>query len=125
MVEGVQIGKLKAYIVRNEGACDQYNEVVFAENITAAKVLAMSTDACMDAEYIDIRVRRCKALDDSYRGHRIMNWYDTLDRLDLVTKANFRCEEPDRDDCVECVAKDECEDYQDYLADLEEEHDIE
>ena len=120
MVEGVQAGKLKAYIVRDEGACEQYSEVVFAENITAAKVLAMSTDACENAEYIDIRVRRCKALDDSYRGHNIMNWYDTLDRLDLVSKANFRCEEPDRDECAECVAKDECEDYQDFLAEWED-----
>lgn len=119
MVEGVQAGKLKAYICRDEDSCENYSTVVFAESRSKAKVLALYSDAFDGAEYTGIRVRRCKALDDSYRGHSEMSWYDTLDRIDLCDKAGFRCEEPDRDECPECCASDYCEDYQDYLADLE------
>ena len=111
---------MKAYIVYDSGSCEHWSEAVFAENINEAKKTAMRTDACVNAEYIDIRVRRCKALDDSYRGHRIMDWYEPMDRIDLVVKAGFCCYDPDRDDCTECCAKDECEDYQDYLEELEE-----
>ena len=111
---------MRAYIVYDAAAVEQYREVVFADNVVEAKKTAMLTDACVNAEYIDIRARRCRELDDSYRGHSIMDWYDTLDRIDLVSKANFWCLEPDRDECAECCAKDECEDYLDWLEELEE-----
>lgn len=125
MVESVQVGKLKAYICRDEGSCENYETVVFASGVGAAKVLALLSDAFEGADYTDIRVRRCKALDGCYRGHAEMNWYDTLDRIDLCDKAGFRCAEPDRDDCTKCCAADYCDDYQDYLTDLEYEREWE
>lgn len=120
MVESVQAGKLKAYIVRDaDSVYYDFSVAVFAEDRNEARLLAMAEFE--DSAYISMRPRRCKALDDSYRGHRVMDWYDKEDRLDLIVKANFRCLEPDREDCERCPGNEECEDYQDYLAELEDE----
>jgi len=110
------MSNLKAYRVEDLDADCGCSTVVFAESRTRAKVLAMSTDTCEDAEYVHIRATRIPELDGNYRGHNEMDWYNTDDRRALV-KLGWYCFEPDRDDCATCQVKEDCENYQDYLED--------
>jgi hypothetical protein len=57
---------MKAYQVSDKTSWEGYSTVVFAETRGKAKAIALNTDACEGAEYIDIkcyRVQRqaCKA----------------------------------------------------------------
>ena len=99
---------------------DGYCTVVFAETRGKAHYIAMTTDCCEDAEWNDVRVTRVPALDSAYRGYSVMAFYDPIDRVELV-KAGFHCEYIDIGDCEECAAKNYCDAYTDYLADLQRE----
>ena len=108
--------KLKAYRVQDLDNFEGCSTVVFAESRNKARRLAMSTDACEYGEYIRIRATRLPELDSEYRGHFEMDWYNDQDRMAMVSQG-WRCSDPDRDECVVCSCKEDCEDYQDYLTD--------
>ena len=74
---------MKAWLVREkDGECAT---VVFAKTRGKARSLAMATDACEDADFCDIDVRRKPSLDKYYKqGKKEMDWYDGADRLALV-----------------------------------------
>lgn len=100
--------KLKAYRAWDESEC-LFTTVVFAKSRGEAKSLAMRTDACEDAEFINIRVRRSPELDECYRGRWEMDWTDPQDRIDLVKLANFHCSyEIDDPECDICPAREWC-----------------
>jgi len=77
-------GNMKAYRVWDSEAVEGYSTVVFAENASKAKRMAMRTDTCEDAEYINIRARRFPEMDDKYRGAWEIDWYNDDDRRALV-----------------------------------------
>lgn len=97
---------MKAWIARDNESVENWETVVFAETATKAKIAAMATQCCENAEYIDIRVNRIKKLDECYRGLPEMDWYNDNDRLAMV-REGWRCDETS-DECQTCVAKDEC-----------------
>lgn len=108
---------MKAWLVREK---DEFcAAVVFAETRGKAKSLAMRTEACEDAAFMDIEVRRMKEADKYYReGKRELNWFDDADRVALVKDCGFSCdphEIPDWDYCLDCPAKEWCDEYQDRL----------
>ncbi len=113
---------MKAYIVKDIMDCEGLATVVFAENATQAKKVALTTDVCENAEWTDIRVKRAKALDASYdRFPRSeMYWYDMQDRADMVKYAGFHCLDTDHSECEKCSAKDFCDEYQSYLEEIAE-----
>lgn len=86
-----------------------YSTVVFAETRGKAKTLGMRTDCCEDAEFTEMYVYRVPMLDDEYRGHWEMDFYDDKDRLALVKKAGWCCEYPEDEECAACIAKDFCD----------------
>ena len=97
------------------------NTVVFAENVGKAKSVALSTDCCIDAEYTEVRARRCPKADKKYRkGKKELDWYDPKDRYFLVKELGFRCEEVFEGECSECSAQKVCEAYADYLKNMDE-----
>ena len=80
--------------------------VVFAETAQAAKVIAMSTDACEDTPYIDIRVTRFPEMDSHHRGRSGIDWYDPEDRKALVA-LGWSCYETSWE-CDTCAEKESC-----------------
>ena len=104
--------KLKAWQAYNYNV--EYSTVVFADTRGKARALAMNTDAFEDTPFTEIRICRLPQLDNEYRGHWEMDWYDDKDRLALVKKCSWQCVEPEFDDCETCVAKEYCEYYADY-----------
>ena len=112
---------MKAWLVREKG---EYNAtVVFAETRGKARVLAQSTDACEDVNFIDIEVRRMKEADKYYRdGKREMDWCNDEDRVALVKDCGFTCdpyEVPDFEYCSDCPAKEWCGQYEEQLEEME------
>lgn len=105
---------MKAYIARNK--YENFSTVVFAETAGKARSIAMHTDACCDAEFTDIEVRRYPKADNQYDGSSEMEWDNPKYRLFLVAECGFSCADPDYTDCKSCVAKEECDTYQEYLA---------
>ena len=104
---------MKAWLV-----CDNYDwvfrTVVFAKTSGKAKIAGMHSDQFVDAEFIDIRVKRCKKLDDAYHGNVELDWYDDNDRLRMVRDADFECfEDYDCEFCNECSANIYCGRYED------------
>ncbi len=97
---------MKAYEAWDAGSYEGYNTVVFAETANAAKVIAMGTEACEDAEYIDIRVKRLPEMDGHYRGRSEIDWDDPEDRKALVS-LGWACFETSRL-CDYCPAKSVC-----------------
>ena len=73
---------MKAYKVWDD-KCDG-NSIVFAENIKEAKKIAIHTDVCEEADFIDIRVKRYECADVLYKGKSEIDWYDEGTRLTLV-----------------------------------------
>lgn len=112
---------MKAWLVREK---DEFcATVVFAETRGKAKVLAMHTDACEDADFMNIEVRRVPQMDKYYTaGKKEMSWFKAADRIALVKDCGFQCSpdayEPEY--CPECPAKQWCDLYQDSLAESEE-----
>lgn len=109
-----QSGKLKAYHVENEDDYEWCSTVVFAETRGQAKVLAQSTNACEDADFIRIRAIRLPEFDKEYRGHSEMDWNDEEDRRALA-RHGWHCLGVDRKMCATCFVKDDCQDYKAYL----------
>lgn len=97
---------MKAYQAWDTKRDYNYSTVVFAETATTAKVVAMSTDACEDAAYIDIRVRRLPEMDVYFRGPREINWYDLRDRKALVA-LGWACLDTSFE-CDTCPCKPDC-----------------
>lgn len=104
---------MKAWLVREK---DEFcATVVFAENRNKAKCIAMSTEVCEDVEYTRIEARRLPDADSQYKGRNEMDWNNPDDRLFLVKEYGWTCEVMDGDRCLDCSAKDFCEDYQELL----------
>lgn len=110
---------MKAWLVRVEdGDCAT---VVFAETRGKARALAQCTDACEDADFIDIEVRRVPQLDNYDTGSKIeMDWYNPQDRLALVKECGFQCVDMEWDECKTCSAKEYCDLYQDAVIEEKE-----
>ena len=105
---------MKAYIISTDYG--DFSTVVFAENRNKAKSVGMHTDACMDADYVDIRARRCPALDKYYNNRIEMDWMDDNDRIAMVKDGNFVCDYDtyyDSDECPTCPARAWCDRYND------------
>lgn len=100
---------MKAYIVSTDYG--EFSTVVFAEDRNKAKVIGMYTDACMDADYVDIRARRCPALDKYYNNRIEMDWMDDNDRIAMVKECGFSCDPEcwEEEDCKSCPAKQWCD----------------
>ena len=116
---------MKAWLVKNKDADYCGAEVVFAETRGKARALAMSTDCCSEAKFVDIEVYREPIADKYYKeGKRYLDWDDPKDRLALVKDCGFSCD-PDYFDCEECEkhcsAKEYCARYKDYRESEEEE----
>jgi hypothetical protein len=104
---------MKAYRVYDKKSASDCATVVFAENRAKAKAIAMSTDTCEYAEYLDIRATRVPSLDKYYRGKDEMDWYNANDLIALVKEAGFVCSyEIDDPPCKECPAKKWCNRYE-------------
>lgn len=115
------MAKVKAWLVKEK---DMFcATVVFAETRGKARALALHTDACEDADWLDIDVRRRPALDKYYvDGKKEMDWYNSKDRIALVKDGGFTCD-PDYwepEDCEICPAREYCDSYQDRLKEREE-----
>lgn len=103
---------MKAWLVREK---DEFTAaVVFAETRGKAKVLALSTEACEDSDFMSIEVRRLKGVDKYYKpGKRELDWFNTEDRIAMVKDFGFTCI-PDAhcaETCNVCPAKEFCDDY--------------
>jgi hypothetical protein len=99
---------MKAYAVRTD-----YSEgsgIVFAESHNKAKMLALYTDACEDAPYIDIRAKRIPELDGMENCEPKDNpWLNEDIRMILVKEYGWGCVEPGvYEDCDKCCAKQYC-----------------
>lgn len=99
---------MKAYKAWDENNCEGYSTVVFAENASKAKAIAFHSEACEDADYINIRIHRFPEMDKHYRGISEVDWYNTEDRRALVA-LGWYCLEPESWECESCPAKDICE----------------
>lgn len=105
---------MKAWICRNERYSDLAT-VIFAETRAAAHALAMFTDACSEAAWVDVSVKRIPELDDESRKQREMDWFDPEDRVALVRFGGFTCsyEMSDEDcPCDGCPATGYCSRYE-------------
>lgn len=98
---------MKAYMAWDEKSFEQCETIVFAENARDAKKIAMATDVCEDAEFINIRVKRLKEADSLYKGKSEIDWYDEKTRLTLVRDFGWKCFDPSWE-CENCVAKEYC-----------------
>lgn len=108
---------MKAWLVRKKD--EDCATVVFAETRGQAKVRAKGTDACEDAEFMDIECHRAKEMDKYYKpGKTEMDWYNSADRIALVKYAGFWCgfDAFDISECPECPANQWCERYREELA---------
>ena len=112
---------MKAWLVKEK---DEFSAaVVFAETRGKARSLAKRTDACADANFCDIEVRRLPDLDKYYKDGKLeMDWYIPQDRIALVKDGNFACDPWEREECERCPAKEYCDPYQDELAEMEDHH---
>lgn len=97
---------MKAYKAWDEKGYDSGSTIVFAENIREAKKIAMSTDACSEANFIDIRVKQVKDCDALYKGKSEIDWYDEDTRIVLVRDFGWSCLEEYM--CNECPAQQYC-----------------
>ena len=108
---------MKAWLVREK---DEFcATIVFAETRGKARALAMHTETCEDAEFVNIEVSRKPQMDKYYKeGKREMDWFNSKDRIALVKDCGFVCDRDywEREDCDTCPAKEYCDQYAD-LAD--------
>lgn len=98
---------MKAFIAWDKEEIESISTIIFAENAREAKKVAMTTDACENAEFIDIRVKRLKEADPLYKGKSEIDWYDEETRLVLVRDFGWKCFDPSWE-CENCVAKNYC-----------------
>ena len=105
---------MKAWLV---GVKDEFwSTVVFAETRGKARSIAMSTDACEDADFCDIEVCRQPQMDKYYtEGKKEMDWEIPNDRIALVKDCGFVCDyDAWMDYCNTCPAKEYCDRYIDH-----------
>lgn len=103
----------KAYIYQNyEGEAI----IFFASSVGKARNYAFQSDICTEDDYKDIRVRRCPSFDHMLKpeGYEL-DWNKDEDRIEMVGKAGFVCRDIDPEECAECVCKDSCDTYSDYI----------
>ena len=82
---------MKAWIVREKN--EFCAAVVFAQTRGKAKVLAMQTDACDGADFMDIEVHRAKEADKYYQdGKTLLDWDNDADKIVLVKECGFVCD---------------------------------
>ena len=98
---------MKAYRAWDAGAYEHGSTIVFAENRREAKKIAMATDTCEEARFIDIRVKRYKDADCLYNGSREVNWDDMETRVALVRDLGWRCYDTSWE-CESCKASTYC-----------------
>ena len=108
---------MKAWLVRKRD--EPCATVVFAETRGKAKSIAMGTEACEDADFLDIEVTRYKHMDKYYvDGKREMGWYNDKDRIALVKDAGFYCDDEGIYNgivCDACPAKEYCFKYEEII----------
>lgn len=108
---------MKAWLARVK---DEFaSTVVFSKTSGKARALAMSTEACEDAEFVDIEVIRQPHMDKYYtQGKKEMDWYNAKDRIALVKDCGFVCDYDywEHEDCETCPAKEYCDRYADLVA---------
>lgn len=112
---------MKAWLVKIKD--EIYATVVFAETRGKARSIAMSTDACQDADFCEIEVYRQKSMDKYHtKGKTEMDWCNANDRIALVKECGFFCDDDyfDINACEDCPAKDYCDRYTDYKEDKNE-----
>lgn len=112
---------MKAWQVREKD--EFYTTVVFAETRGKAKSLALSTDACVYANFCDIEVHREPRMDKYYtEGKTEMDWYNPQDRIALVKECGFVCSEDCfcKEECLICPANEYCDKYIDYIKEIKE-----
>lgn len=97
---------MKAYRAWDAGDEDNCATVVSAETARQAKVVALGTDTCADADYINVRVQRFPQLDAHYRGRSEIDWSDPEDRKTLV-ELGWSCLDTSWE-CDACELKDIC-----------------
>ena len=98
---------MKAYKAWDERAFDPCSTIVFAESIKEAKKIAMATDTCEEANFIDIRVKRYKEADCLSKDSSEINWYDKETRIALVRDFGWRCYDTSWE-CESCEARQYC-----------------
>ena len=101
---------MKAWLVREK---DEFcATVVFAETRGKARAMAMYTETCENADFLDIEVHRKPQMDKYYvEGKKEMDWFNSKDRIALVKDCNFTCGDDYKDDCETCSAKEYCDYY--------------
>lgn len=101
---------MKAWLVRER---DEFSAtVVFAETRGKARSLAMCTEACEGAKFIDIEVSRQPQMDKHYKeGKTEMDWDNPKDRVALVKDCGFICGDEYKEDCENCSAREFCDGY--------------
>lgn len=112
---------MKAWLVKIKD--ENYATVVFAETRGKARSIAMSTDACQDADFCEIEVYRQKSMDKYHtKGKTKMDWCNANERVALVKELGFFCGDDylDLDACEDCPAKDYCDRYTDCKEDQNE-----
>ena len=103
---------MKACKAWDEKSFDPCATIVFAENTREAKKIAMATDTCEEANFIDIRVKRLKEADYLCKGSSEIDWYDEETRIALVRDFGWRCYDTSWE-CEKCVAKKYCSWFED------------
>lgn len=76
--------------------------VIFARSRNEARKLALNTETCEDAAYIDVVACRMPDIDLLYRGKVEGDWDDMQLRKALVEKHGWTCLEPDPEECKVC-----------------------
>lgn len=107
---------MKAWGARDEKSEEYECTCVYAETRGKAHALALRTDCCEGAEWNDVRVWRMPEMDKYYRGCSEADWYNSADRIALVSECGWSCnpEYLERDDCMICPANLWCGNYQDW-----------
>ena len=106
------MSEFKAYRVEDSKSDECCSTIVFAKSASEAKTIALATDTCSEAQYIDIRVKRLPGADHLYKGQREVGWYDSETRLTLVRDFSWSCYETSFE-CDSCPAKPYCRCFED------------
>lgn len=111
---------MKAWLVREK---DEFcATVVFAETRGKARATAMHTEACENADFLDIEASRKPQMDKYYtEGKTEMDWFNSKDRIALVKDCDFICCDDAFyiENCEVCPAKQYCYKYEDMVGDGE------
>lgn len=107
---------MKAWLVREK---DEFcATVVFAETISEAKSIALTTECCEDVDFINLEARRMPQMDKYYNaGKTEIDWNIPQDRIILCKEGGFFCEDTLIEDCLKCCAKKYCDYFLDNYSD--------